>query len=79
MLDRCVDVAIAVLLLTFFLPLLAWYAILARVESRRSCSNRTNPFNSDLFSRQISGEFSFERAIEAYEELIDSTCAEGRQ
>ncbi len=79
MLDRCLDILLAALLLTFFLPLLAWYSVLARLDSLRSRSNRSELFKMSLLKRQIAGELSFERAIEAYEDLIDSTFAEGRQ
>jgi hypothetical protein len=74
-----VDLGFAALLLTFFLPLLVWYSILASLESRRSGSNRSQLFKIDLFNPRIAGEFCSERAIEAYEDLIDSTFAEGRQ
>lgn len=79
MLDRCLDILLAALLLTFFLPFLAWYSVLARLDSLRSRSNRSELFKMSLLKRQIAGELSFERAIEAYEDLIDSTFAEGRQ
>lgn len=78
MLDRCVDSLVAALLLAFFIPLLAWYFIRNAIDSRRSSTNRAELFKIDLLERQIAGQFQFERAIEAYEELIDSTFAEGR-
>jgi hypothetical protein len=77
MLDRCADVLQAALLLSYFLPLLAWYSILAAYESRRAVSKRSRVSAAYHF-KQTAGEFNFERAIEAYEELIDSTFAEGR-
>ena len=79
MLDRCVDLLHSSLLLAFFLPVLVWYFIRARLNSRRTDSNRAERSKVALFKRQIAGQFSFERAIEAYEELIDETCAEGLQ
>ena len=79
MLDRCFDLLLAALLLIFFLPLLAWYSVLARLDSWRSRSNQSELFKISLLKRQIAGELSFERAIEAYEDLIDSTFAEGRR
>ncbi len=79
MFDRFFDLLLVALLLTFFLPLLAWYSILAKLDSRRSHRNRFELFEISLLKRQITGEFNFERAIEAYEDLIDSTFAEGRR
>ena len=79
MLDRCLNVLFAALLLAYFLPLLAWYFIRAALDSTRADSNRDELFRIDFLRRQIAGQFSFEHAIEGYEELIDSTCAEGRQ
>jgi hypothetical protein len=57
--------------------LLAWYSILAAFESRRTAFNRTRISAAYLFKQTV-GEFNFERAIEAYEELIDSILVEGR-
>ena len=78
MLDRCADFLLAALLLTLFLPLLGWYSILAGLDSVSAGFNRRKESGVDLFKLQAAGEFNFERAIEAYEELIDSTFAEGR-
>jgi hypothetical protein len=78
LLDRFVDLLFAALLVTFFLPLLGWYSILAGWDSVRAGLNRRKVSGVELFKQQIAGEFNFERAIEAYEELIDSTFAEGR-
>ena len=60
--------------------MLAWNAILA-LNSMRSRSTHTSIPKIDLagigpLKRQFAGEFNFERAIEAYEDLIDSTFAE---
>ncbi len=79
MLDRYVDFLLATLLLAFFLPLLVWYAIVATVSSRRPHHSRFQLFKISLLKRQIAGEFSFERAIGAYEDLIDSTFAQRPQ
>lgn len=82
MFDRILDVVFAVLLFTFLLPFLAWYAILAPSNSRRGRSTRSAISKIDLagiglLKRQFAAEFNFERAIEAYEDLIDATFAEG--
>jgi hypothetical protein len=58
--------------------LLGWYSILAGWDSVRAGLNRRKVSGVELFKQQIAGEFNFERAIEAYEELIDSTLAEDR-
>lgn len=87
MLDRCVKVSFAVLLLAVTLPLLAWYVLLAGLDSaytaiRRRASRRRNlvgSFRVGRLNQQFAGEFAFDRAIEAYEYLIDSTYGEGRQ
>jgi hypothetical protein len=78
LLDRLVDLLLSALIFTFFLPLLGWYSILAGWDSVRAGLNRRKVSGVDYFKQQIAGEFNFERAIEAYEELIDSTFAEGR-
>ena len=77
MVSRFVDFLLHALLVVFFLPSLVWYFIHAAVDSRRTGLGRTKVFKVDLF-RQSVGEFNFERAIEAYEDLIDATFAEGR-
>jgi hypothetical protein len=78
LLDRFVDFLLMALILGFLLPLLGWYSILAGWDSVRAGRHRRKVAGVDLFKQQIAGEFNFERAIEAYEELIDSTFAEGR-
>jgi hypothetical protein len=86
LLDRCSDAALAALLLAFSLPLLAWYLIraafdfaCAAITHRRSGRGLNPPKRSGLLrlKPQFVGEFAFDRAIEAYEHLIDSTYAEG--
>lgn len=77
MLDRCIDVVFAALLLTFFLPLLAWYSIHAALDARTSKRSRARIFKTD-HTHETAGELSFDRAIAAYEELIDRTFADGR-
>ncbi|MGC1463975.1 MAG: hypothetical protein WA802_17375 [Terracidiphilus sp.] len=79
MFDRFLNFFLAALLLAFFLPLLAWYSIRATLDSRRSRPNRSELSEIGRLKRQIAAEFNFERAIEAYEELIDSTFAEGHR
>ena len=78
LLDRFVDFLLMALILGFLLPLLGWYSILAGWDSVRAGLNCRKVSEVELFKQQIAGEFNFERAIEAYEELIDSTFAEGR-
>ena len=78
LLDRFVDFLLMALILGFLLPLLGWYSILAGWDSVRAGRHRRKVSGIDFFKQQIAGEFDFERAIEAYEELIDSTFAEGR-
>lgn len=78
LLDRCANLLLAALLLAFFLPLLGWYSILAGLDSVSAGLNRRKPSGVDLFKQHAAGEFNFERAIESYEELIDSTFAEGQ-
>jgi lipopolysaccharide/colanic/teichoic acid biosynthesis glycosyltransferase len=81
--NRSVDNALAGLLLTLSLPLLAFYSILAQLDSVRPAFLRRfrvgRKFSRlELLKLQFAEEFGFERAIEAYEELIDFTVA-GRQ
>lgn len=83
MFNRFLDIFLAALLFAFLLPLLAWYAIKAALNSRRDGSTRAaiskiDLAGIDLLRRQFAVEFNFERAIEAYEDLIDSTFVEGR-
>jgi len=82
--DHCLDSALAALLLVFSLSLLVFSSILAKLKSvtrailRRLCvGRRSNRY--ELLKLQFSDEFDFERAIEAYEGLIDSTLANRRR
>ena len=68
---RCFEMALIALLLTLSLPFLALHSLLAR---RRG----NNLGRMDFFKLPITGEFGFERAVEAYEELIDTTLAQRR-
>lgn len=88
MLDRYSDAKLAALLLAFSLPLLAWYLIRAGFDFLRTLTARRlfgRGFKTlgqpalGLLKPQFVGEFAFDRAIEAYENLIDSTYAEGRR
>jgi hypothetical protein len=80
--DHCLDSALAALLLIFSLSLLVFSSIFAKLKSvtrailSRLCMGR-NP--NKLLKLQFSDEFDFERAIEAYEGLIDSTLANRRR
>jgi hypothetical protein len=77
-LNRAWDAVLAASLLFFFLPLLACYSILGGLHLGRDRRDHTKTARINLLKKQIAGEFNFECAIEAYEELIDSTFAEGR-
>jgi hypothetical protein len=72
---RSLDAVCAALLPVFFLPLLAWYSIRAKLDFRGEPAEIAE---IGLLKKQIVSEFNFERAIEAYEELIDSTFAKGQ-
>ncbi len=76
MVSRSVDSFLEGLLITFFLPLLAWYSIQAPSDSLRAGLGRARVLKHDIF-RQTVGEFNFEHAIEAYEELIDELIDAG--
>ena len=83
MFSRLLDVLLVVLIVVFFLPSLAWHAGAARVNFLRARSTRlahsqADPATVGLRKPKSAPEFNFERAIHAYEELIDSTSAEGR-
>ncbi len=83
-LNRCANIVFASALLIFFLPLFALYFVLSRFNARGSRligpqSVKTGPFSIDLLRRRLAAELTFDRAIDAYEELIDSTFAEERQ
>ena len=77
MLHRFVDLFSEALFVVFFLPLLAWYSIQDWMNARHRSLSRRRILTAGLF-RQSVGEFNFEHAIEAYEELIDFTFAGGR-
>ena len=79
MFDRCLNILLDALLLAFFLPLLTWYFLAAKLASVHSRSNASELYKISLLKQQIAGEFRFESAIGAYEALIDSTLAEGRR
>jgi hypothetical protein len=78
LLDRCLDAIVAALLLVLFVPVLVWYSIRAGLRSRAAIFHRAKSSRIANLEQQIAGEFNFELAIEAYEDLIDSTFAEGR-
>lgn len=78
MFDRCVDAVVAALLLVALLPSLAWYSLRAGLRSRAAAFHRAQPARIAALKQQIAGEFNFEHAIEAYEDLIDATLAESR-
>lgn len=82
MLDRWINDVFAGFQRTFSRPLLAYYSANARLDSMSPATSRRLAHRrldrTDLLKQSVA-EFEFERAIEAYEALIDSTFAEGRQ
>ena len=78
MLKRIVVSVLAGLVFAVSLPVLAFQSILAnlgpalRVALRRMRITRQRP---DPRTLEIAGELGFDRAIDAYEELIDATLA----
>jgi len=82
-LDPDLDNALAGLVLTFALPLLACYTILTKLDSTRRAVFRQLGIDRGVNRVEIvplkgAEQFEFERAIDAYEELIDSGHANGR-
>ena len=86
--DRCLNDAFADFLRNFTRPLLAYYSPRASQDPMRPASNlrrddrrlnQTEFIRTDLLEQKFAGEFAFEHAIEAYEQLIDSTFAEGKR
>lgn len=78
MFSRCLDAVLAALLLVFLLPSFFWYLIRTGLHSRATVSHRNRTARVFSLKQQFAAEFNFERAIEAYEQLIDSTFAESR-
>jgi hypothetical protein len=82
-LNRGVDIALAGLLAAFSLPLLTFTLLITRLQSGaaaiapRPGADRGTRGRGAL-QPPFADEFGFERAIEAYEELIDATHTEGR-
>jgi hypothetical protein len=60
------------------IPVLALQSIPGRLRFGAAHLRRTKSTRIASLKKQIASEFNFERAIEAYEELIDATFAEGR-
>jgi len=85
LLDLCLYLLLAALLLAVFLPLFVCYSIVARLGSGRSRSNRSELFHISLRNRQFAAGFSFDCAFEAckhldaFEYLTGSSLAEARQ
>jgi len=80
-LKRKMDSALAGLLLTCSVPLLGFSAIIAKLESAPRANDRPKRTNRALRRRAVSrpraaDEFRSERAIQAYEDLIDATLME---
>jgi hypothetical protein len=75
---RSVENTFAGLLLLVWLPLLALHSILAKADApRRDLARRTRSGSRrhPLPILQSAGVPGFDRALEAYEELIDATLA----
>ncbi|HEV2484290.1 MAG TPA: hypothetical protein VGT08_02055 [Terracidiphilus sp.] len=89
MLDRCLNDVFADFLRNVTRPLLAYCSAHTSQDSMNPAAslrhrddrgfNRIELLKADLLIQQFAAEFAFEHAIEAYEELIDSTFAEGRR
>ena len=86
--DRCLNDAFADFLRSFTRPLLAYYSPRASQDSKRPASslrrndrrfNQIEFIRTDFLEQKFAGEFAFEHPIEAYEQLIDSTFAEGKR
>ena len=77
MVSRLLDLCLDVLFITFLLPSLAWYLVQTSICSSRNGFGPAMLLKTGVFRKSV-GEFNFEHAIEAYEELIDSTFAGGR-
>lgn len=75
MVRRSMHTALSGLLLILSLPFLAVSVL--RSACRRSSADR--PTDGPVPPPDCAGEFDFERAIPAYEALIDQTVAERRQ
>jgi glycosyltransferase involved in cell wall biosynthesis len=84
MFDRCFGAALAALLLSFTLPFHAfrWLRTRRKFAPAAGYPNHEPMDTAPLYSAQAetaharaAGEFAFEGAISAYEDLIDSTCA----
>jgi glycosyltransferase involved in cell wall biosynthesis len=85
MFDRCFGAALAALLLSFALPLHAFRCLRARRRFAPATGHvDREPIETGLLYSALAqtapsaaaGEFAFEGAISAYEQLIDSTCAQ---
>lgn len=79
MLHRRIDSFLGTLILAAIVPLVLFSAIRARIGFAWPRRKTRNPalFPKSLPSAApIAGEFQFDRAIEAYEHLIDSVVAE---
>ena len=77
------DIALAGLVFSVSIPLLAFSVVLYKLDSESLSIFRPNFVRGRLrrgmqSKLQLAEEFEFERAIEAYEELIDSTYKQRR-
>jgi hypothetical protein len=77
-LERGVENAFAGLLLAVSLPLLAFHSILAKLNVVARALLRRMGRRPEPRDGQFAPPFGFDRAIEAYEELIDATLAKRR-
>lgn len=78
MFDRLLSAFAATLLLALLVAVFTVQSLLGRLRFGAARLRRAKSIRIASLRKQLAGEFNFERAIEAYEELIDATCAEGR-
>jgi hypothetical protein len=79
MFRRTIDSFLGMMLLAVLLPLLILSVIRARLRHKSPAKSRPRlPHAGDPPPASTIGEFQFERAVEAYEGLIDAVLAEKR-
>lgn len=81
MFRRTVDFLLGTFLVAALLPLVFLSALvgLVRFRWRVRAQRRNCPRATTLTANPVADEFQFERAIEAYEDLIDTVLAEVRR
>lgn len=79
MLRRIVDTLLSAMLVAALLPMVILSALCGRLRQRRGGkTKRRAAVGNDPAPKLSFGEFQFERAVEAYESLIDAVLAENR-